>query len=189
MGKSASGKDAIYRRMIAERVGNLKGIVPYTTRPKRIKEEDGRDYFFVSEEKMTEMEAAGKIIERRAYNVVGGVWYYFTADDGQIDLDSGSYLIIGTLEAYIKFREYFGADKLVPLYVEVEDGERLSRALRREMKQPRPAYEEMCRRFLADSADFSEEKLEAAGITRRFSNTGTLEECFSEICAAVISEA
>ncbi len=188
MGKSASGKDAIYRRMISEGVGGLKGIVPYTTRPKRIKETDGKEYFFVSEEKMREMEEAGRIIERRAYNVVGGVWYYFTADDGQIDLGEGSYLIIGTLEAYLKFRDYFGQDKVVPLYVEVEDGERLSRALRREMKQQVPAYEEMCRRFLADSADFSEEKLLAAGIVRRFSNTGTLEECYSGISSAVLSE-
>ena len=137
---------------------------------------------------MREMENAGKIIERRSYNVVGGVWYYFTADDGQIDLGSGSYLIIGTLEAYLKFRDYFGEDKLVPLYVEVEDGERLSRALRREMKQKEPAYEEMCRRFLADSADFAGEKLAAAGIGRRFSNTGTLEECYGEISSAVLSE-
>ena len=56
-------------------------------------------------------------------------------------------------------REYYGEDKVVPVYVEVEDGERLKRAIRREEQQKVPKYEEMCRRFLADAEDFSEEKL------------------------------
>lgn len=45
------------------------------------------------------------------------------------------------------------------IYIEVEDGERLARALHREGKQEEPRYEEMCRRFLADQVDFSEEKI------------------------------
>ena len=36
-------------------------------------------------------------------------------------------------------------------------GERLKRAIRREEQQKVPKYEEMCRRFLADAEDFSEE--------------------------------
>ena len=36
--------------------------------------------------------------------------------------------------------------------------------------QESPKYEELCRRFLADAKDFSEEKLNEAGITRRFVN-------------------
>jgi hypothetical protein len=38
----------------------------------------------------------------------------------------------------------------------------------------------MCRRFLADDADFSEENLRAAGITVRFENT-VLEETIENI--------
>ena len=38
----------------------------------------------------------------------------------------------------------------------------------------------MCRRFLADARDFSEEKLQEAGITKRFYNT-ELESCIKEI--------
>ena len=66
--------------------------------------------------------------------------------------------MIGTLEAYLQIRDYFGKEKVVPIYIEVEDGERLSRALGREKLQKEPKYEEMCRRFLADAADFSEER-------------------------------
>ena len=67
-------------------------------------------------------------------------------------------------------KKCYGAENLVPIYIEVEDGERLSRALSRERQQEQPKYEEMCRRFLADAADFSEEKLLDAQITVRFAN-------------------
>ena len=53
-------------------------------------------------------------------------------------------------------------------------------ALKRERGQEIPRYEEMCRRFLADQEDFSEEKIAAAGITRKFQNVD-LEECVEEI--------
>ena len=68
----------------------------------------------------------------------------------------------------------------MPIYIEVEDGLRLTRAIHREQKQDNPHYEEMCRRFLADQEDFSEEKIAAAGITRKFQNVD-LEECVEEI--------
>ena len=57
-----------------------------------------------------------------------------------------------------------------PIYIEVDDGERLQRALDRERSQDTPQYAEMCRRFLADSADFSEENVARAGIRKRFYN-------------------
>lgn len=179
MGKSCSGKDTIYRRL-TERHPELRVVVPYTTRPIREGEQDGVEYFFVDREKMEEMQAAGRIIELRSYNTVLGVWNYFTADDGQIDLAAHSYLIIGTLVSYEAMRDYYGAEALVPIYVEVEDGTRLERAIGRERKQTKPQYEEMCRRFLADAEDFSEEKLRRAGITKRFVNTD-LEQCLKEI--------
>jgi hypothetical protein len=69
----------------------------------------------------------------------------------------------------------------VPIYIEVEDGLRLARAVERERLQTNPKYAELCRRFLADSSDFSEEKLKEAGISRRFSNEGEIEECIDEI--------
>ena len=91
---------------------------------------------------------------------------------------------IGTLESYDKMRTYYGASNLVPIYIEVEDGERLMRALKREREQEVPRYAELCRRFLADTRDFSEENLANLGITRRFVNqdrTQCLEEIIGEI--------
>ena len=59
---------------------------------------------------------------------------------------------------------------MAPIYIEVKDGIRLRRALDREDLQKKPKYAELCRRFLADTKDFSEEKLLAAGIHKRFLN-------------------
>ena len=178
MGKSASGKDTIYKR-VKEQMPELKNIVIYTTRPIREGEKDGVEYFFVDEDRLQELEKTGRVIELRAYNTVHGVWKYFTVDDGQFD--GGEDLIaIGTLESYVQLKEYFGDEKLVPIYIEVEDGLRLERALSRERQQKVPKYEELCRRFLADAADFSEEKLQEAGIVRRFSNVD-MDKCIEEI--------
>ena len=64
--------------------------------------------------------------------------------------------------------------------IELDDGIRLQRALDREKAQDQPKYEEMCRRFLADAEDFSEERIRQAGIVKRFYNND-LEECLEEI--------
>ena len=82
-------------------------------------------------------------------------------------------------------KKYFGEDQVVPLYVEVEDGLRLERALSRERMQDEPDYAELCRRYLSDRQDFSEEKLREAGITRRYVNEDAdrcAEEVWKELC-------
>lgn len=183
IGKSSSGKDTIFKELLA-RIPQLKRVVPYTTRPVREGEKSGVEYFFTDEEQVQKLEQAGRIIELRAYDTACGVWKYFTADDGQIDLEAGNYLMIGTLEAYEKMIQYYGAEKIIPLYIEVEDGERLSRALARERQQAQPKYKELCRRFLADEEDFSEEKLGRLGIDRRFCNED-IEHCLGEITEVI----
>ena len=186
MGKSASGKDKIYSRLAGNKELNLKKLILYTTRPVRDGEEDGVQYYFTDDQKLKEFEEAGKVIESRAYNTVYGVWTYFTADDGQIDLASGKrYIVIGTLEAYDKFCEYYGNEHIMPIYIEVDDGVRLIRAVKREMEQENPHYEELCRRFLADAKDFSEENIRKSGITRRFANNGEFDDCVDEIRQAL----
>lgn len=183
MGKSSSGKDTIYKKL-SERMPELQRIVPYTTRPIRDGEQEGVEYHFVGEDRLREMQEAGRVIEVRAYNTKCGVWTYFTADDGQIDLEKKDYLVIGTLESFQALKKYFGEEKIVPIYIEVDDGVRLSRALEREQREKEPRYEEMCRRFLADSADFSEENLRRAGIRKRFVNM-ELERCLEEVGAYI----
>ena len=155
-------------------------MVPYTTRPIRAGEIEGTEYHFTDEEGYRKLEDAGMVIEARVYHTYYGPWYYFMVDDGNIDLSRENYLVIGTLESYQKTAGYFGRDKVVPVLLELDNGVRLKRALEREMKEDVPGYEEMCRRFLADSVDFSEEKIREAGIDRRFFNN-ELGVCLDEI--------
>ena len=119
MGKSSSGKDTVYKKL-KEQYKEFRLIVPYTTRPIREGEKDGVEYYFVDPEQFRAMKEDGKVIESRSYNTKCGIWTYFTADDGQIDLSAADYLLIGTLVSYQALREYFGEEAIVPVYLEGE---------------------------------------------------------------------
>lgn len=180
MGKSSSGKDTIYQKLLGEKEFDFHTLVPYTTRPMRSQEKNGVDYFFTDEDGLEKIRQEGRLIEQRSYHTVHGVWNYFTVDDGQLDLAQYDYLMVGTLESYRAVRRYYGEKALVPVLIELDDGVRLQRALDREKAQDEPKYAEMCRRFLSDMEDFSEEKIAAAQIDRRFENK-VLENCLEEI--------
>lgn len=183
MGKTSSGKDTVFRRVTEDIHTPLKTVVSYTTRPMRPGEKDGEEYFFVTEATLDQLRREGKIIEERLYHTVHGPWYYFTVNDGQIDLDSGNYLLITTLAGYEKIRDYYKEENVVPFYIEADARDRLIRYINREEKQKNPNYCEVCRRFLADEEDFAETELDRLGIRKRYYNKD-LEEC----CAAVVAD-
>lgn len=179
MGKSSSGKDTIFR-IISDNMPNLIKIIPFTTRPIREEETEGIEYHFVADENFNQMLEDGQVIEYRSYDTFHGIWTYFTSSVN-IDLRYNDYIAINTLEGYNSLREYYGDDVVVPIYIQVkDDGVRLQRAVDRERKQNNPKYTELCRRFLADQEDFSEEKLASFQIKRRFDNDD-LMTCVLEI--------
>ena len=182
MGRSSSGKDTIYKKLLEQDKVVLRALVPYTTRPIRAGEREGVEYHFTDEMGFRELRGSGSVIEDRVYHTCLGIWRYFTVADADVDLQHHSYLIIGTLEAYMQMQRFYGTDKVLPVMIELDDGERLQRALDREKAQDHPKYEEMCRRFLADAEDFSEENLERAGIDRMFYND-EVDRCLEEIVA------
>ena len=180
LGKSATGKDTLYKEILKRRP-KLRTVTMYTTRPIREGETDGVEYFFTGREELERQLASGKVIESRTYQTIAGPWTYYTVDDGQFNVaDDESCLMIGTLESYDKMCAYFEAGKMVPVYIEVPDGIRLLRAVKREENQKKPNYREVCRRYLADEKDFSEENLDRLGITKRYQNTD-MEMCVEEI--------
>ena len=187
MGKSASGKDTIFKKLLDIPKLKLKKIVPYTTRPLRSGELDGNDYHFVSRNTMYELAAAGKIIEHRCYRTVHGEWHYFTADDGINIKGDDRFLTIGTLEAYIKLREYYGAENVTPIYIYVDDFERIARSLKREKKQEAPSVPEVCRRFLADEIDFSDELLQKEGIDILYENID-IDTCVQAVSNMILTD-
>lgn len=183
MGKSSSGKDTIFK-ILKEKL-NVNVYVMYATRPMREGEINGITYNFISNQEMQDYidnKKDEKVIEYRTYQTVHGPWTYATIKDNQFE-DDKDMLMLGTLESYIKIKEYFKYNEnidVLPIYIEVPDNIRLKRALEREEKEENPRFEEMCRRFIADSKDFSEKNLETAKIPKRFANM-ELEECVNEI--------
>ena len=187
MGKSATGKDTVFKRLVGMKQLSLRTVVGYTTRPIRKGEVDGKEYYFVSTERWQNLQKENKVIESRTYHTVLGDWHYFTVDDGQIDLKGQDYLFISTLSGYVQLKKHFGEDAVLPLYIEVEDDQRLWRSVCREKRQEKPNYEEVCRRFLADQQDFSEENIKEAGIVKRYKNLD-LDSCVSAIAEDIVRE-
>ena len=180
MGKSASGKDSIFKELTSGEGGKLRTVIPYTTRPLREGERDGIEYRFSNEETFLELKDKGRVIEDRSYETVQGIWRHFTVDDGSFE-DGSDIILIGTLESFVSIRDYFkGTKAVVPIYIECDDGDRLIRAVNREKNSPAPDYRELCRRFLADDIDFSDEKLRAAGVDHRIKNDD-LKQCVRDI--------
>ncbi|MCR5301197.1 MAG: guanylate kinase [Lachnospiraceae bacterium] len=182
IGKSCAGKDSIYKLLINDGDLDLKPVIRYTTRPIRDSEIDGVSYHFVDMEGYQTIRDSGRIIEEQVYHTVHGDWYYFTVDDNGIDIDSHNYLAIGVPGSYLGTRNYFGKDRVVPIYVELDDGERLQRALDRERLPGNGRYAEMCRRFLADADDFCDERIKELEIPdkARFENDD-LDDCAKRI--------
>ena len=180
MGKSSSGKDTVYRKLLENTQLGLHRLVTGTTRPIREGERDGEEYYFYTNEQFEKLRADGKIIECRSYDTIHGIWNYFTVVHENLDVAHRDYLTINTLEAYVKLRDHFGEKCLVPIYLEVEDGLRIQRALDRERAQAEPKYKEMCRRFLAEEEDFSKENLARERIEPIFWNV-VLEETVAQV--------
>lgn len=183
LGKSSSGKDTIYG-LLKEKI-DVDYYIMYTTRPIREGESNGVDYNFINNEEMQKYIDgiySSKLIEYRTYDTIQGPWTYATINDEQFLLKKDM-LMIGTMESYEKVREHFKYNsniEMFPIYIEVPDNIRLKRAIEREEKQNEPKFVELCRRFVADSIDFSEENLKRLGINRRFENLD-LNNCVNEI--------
>lgn len=156
LGKSATGKDSLYNEIIKNTA--FGRIVPYTTRPMRKNETDGVEYNFVSDKEYEELKKKGLVIESRRYNTKHGIWTYFTVNEN-INPNL-TYVTIGTLESFSFIRDYFKDQiKVVLIYIWLEDHDRLLRAIQREEKQGNSDYLELCRRYLADAEDFSDDKI------------------------------
>lgn len=172
VGKSGSGKDTLYHRILSCKKPDLVPVIPYTTRPKRSGEEDGVNYFFVTEEQLEKYEAENEIIEKRQYHTVQGIWSYFTR---KFPLEEGkNYLLITTLEGVQGILRHYPADIVHIVYLVLEEKERLLRCISREAEQEKPDYLEVCRRYIADHEDFSESILES------FQNIHTVDAMLSE---------
>lgn len=191
MGKSSSGKDTVKNKLVEALIDNnasVKELVIYTTREIRAGELNGVDYNFVTEDIYQQLVNENKIIEARTYHKVQGTVRYFTVFDENFMEEKVDYVIgVGTLESYNKLLEYFKGTNykelsIKPIYLDVENGVRLLRAIRRELKEDKEKqnFEEVCRRFDADEEDYSQEKIKESGIVKIFLNDN-IENTVKEI--------
>lgn len=161
IGKSGTGKTTLFEKykelFNKSRFGSYHTLIPiteYTTRQRRLGESISA-YNFSTLEEMQEMLNNNEIIEVREYNTVNGKWYYFNSSKN-IDLEHNNYLCVITYEALLSFKEKFGDDNVVCIYLEAEDEyERFNNLLLRESKL-KSNYKELARRCLSDEDDFAE---------------------------------
>ncbi|MFC1804357.1 guanylate kinase [Candidatus Omnitrophota bacterium] len=92
-GPSGSGKTTLAKQLLRSRAikGRLSGSVSFTTRPKRSKEREGRDYFFISRQQFLKLREKQKILEWT--NFLG---YYYGTPRERIDrqLKSGRSIVL-----------------------------------------------------------------------------------------------
>lgn len=69
VGKAASGKDFLRKRLMGK---GMRFGISHTTRPPRVGEEHGRDYFFVSNDKFKQLIEENQMVEYQEFNG----WYY-----------------------------------------------------------------------------------------------------------------
>lgn len=147
IGQAGSGKDYLLKKVI-DNSKDFSKIVSYTTRPKREKEKDEVDYFFLDKDTYIKKIKKGEMIEGTSFKN----WYYGTS----LNALKHNKINIGIFNPYsIKYLLSNNLIDLTIYYIQASDKERLLRQLTRE---DNPNVEEIVRRYSADKRDFDELK-------------------------------
>jgi len=110
------GPDGSGRHTLAEAIGitlHIPRVVSYTTRPKREKETEGKEYFFISEKTFEQMEHQGEFIE---VFVSDGIHYGIKKSDCErLLVDHGSFFAVLSPEGCEIFKKLF--DKTLSIFI------------------------------------------------------------------------
>ena len=144
-GPSGCGKDTIKRAILKKDKVLFNNIIGATTRPKREKEINGKDYYFMSNEEFAENILNCNMMEATSFNG----WFYGTLRTSLIlnKINIG----IFNMEALQTLLEDYEELNILPVWISVNNKERLIRTLNREKN---PNCTEICRRFIADYNDY-----------------------------------
>lgn len=119
-GASASGKTEVAKMLAAKY--NIVKVITTTTRPMRINEINGKDYFFVTVEEFHKMEKEGRFVETTQYN---GNFYGSTKD--QIADSKCIVVDLAGLKKYIEL----GDNRVITFFLESKEETRHKRMLSR----------------------------------------------------------
>lgn len=158
-GKSGSGKDTLAKELIKRYPNVYKESIEITSRPIRQNEVNGVDKIFVTKDEFLSLVKEDKIMEYRQYDVVledgeKDIWYYgHTYPTESTTILTGPFVFLSRL-AYSKHDEL----DIIPIYIHMDDQvELFMRGINREIGKENPNFREVCRRFLSDMYDFSDE--------------------------------
>lgn len=186
MGESGSGKDTIYKMILNSSLGEfITTIVSCTTRPMRENEREAVEYYFRDDAHLEKARKEGVLIESRTYHTVHGDWSYYTL---KLDENNMYYIATGTPQQYSSYVEFYknrGTDfEGCPIYLSTLGKTRLQRSLTRVED---PDCPEICRRFLADAEEYTEENLNSIANLKVVDANKVVEEVFKE-CFDYIQE-
>lgn len=149
MGMSASGKDYLVKSTLAH-FPNLNPVVHYTTRPKRLGEIEGKDYFFVSKELIEEKDKTGEIFSITCFNN----WYYAIGKNS-FSTDKINIGVFNPKELKLLIKEYSDIFDFYIIKTKAPKEIRFKRSLERLKPFDKVGLAELARREEADIIDFS----------------------------------
>lgn len=151
MGKSASGKDAVVRKLIEQK--EYKRIITWTTRPMRPGEKEGVTYHYTTEEDFKKKINEGFFVEWKKYETVKGTWYYGTALDDIMKARNDDYSVIiltkDGLEKLNSFCSHLVGINLLSVYLDVD-----TKVIKQRLLKRGDDKKEAARRIKYDKKDF-----------------------------------
>lgn len=120
VGPTCSGKDKIANYVIND-IANMSPIISTTSRPIRPKEKEGLEYHFLTPKEFLTRVENDNFIEHRSYETivknVKDVWYY-GVEKSSVGNEDTDYVAVISYQGALKFREYFGKDNIILLYIQ-----------------------------------------------------------------------
>lgn len=175
-GKSAVGKTYILDKVQSE--NKVNSLVSHTTRPKRLKEVEGIDYYYITEEDFKNKMEQGEFIECRRYDTEFGIWYYGLSIN-ELEKDNG--ICIVDLKGLKELKKKIGEHNIISIYIDCDYDIRKDRAINRD-DITEEKIKEIERRFEKDELDFpSEDVAQEYDYILNNSNTEELEDTINKI--------
>lgn len=130
MGESGAGKDFLFNH-----TDNFESIVSYTTRPMREKEVNGREYHFVDDKFMKDINDTNPdfFLEKREYNAIkDGKEVLWTYASPRVNPEDNNYKVILDVQGTLDYINAYGADNVEVVYVKAPEEIRRQRAIDRD---------------------------------------------------------
>lgn len=148
VGKSCSGKDSVAKILCSM---GYSRVATCTTRPMRMGEVDGIDYYFITQSEFMNMIEKGDFAEYREYETEKGLWLYGSRiNDYKYATEK---VIILTPEGLVNIRKKYPNLPIIAIYLAVPNKE-LKRRMMSRANISGEDIKEVKRRYKADKKDF-----------------------------------